>query len=170
MSIEYRSSNASEVEEGIKAQRALESEGAAYIQEVEALRLEALTNVVDKDAKPALREAIKEAKETAKTARNKAIRRGSADLPADQIKSARVQFLESWIGSLEQEHIGHVVAISQREASLRETGSFAPTKEEKAGIEARLTESKEALGVIEVAWKVATSEYDKIVPEDSTEE
>lgn len=163
MSIEYRSGNADEVRASVKTSRALLAEGAAYVNEVEVTRLEALQNLVPKEQKDALKEAVKEARAVAKTARNRAIRLGVNDVDPEQVRAARVTFLTDWISSLEQEHISHSLTISQREASLDLTGPEAPTDEERKGIASRLAESREALKVIEAAWKVATSEYDSLV-------
>lgn len=166
MAIQYRSVNAEEVETQVKAARAQEAEATAFSNEMEIVRLQAvLATVTTKEDKDALANAIKAAEASAKSARNKATRLNSdGALNSAGITAARRTFLESWITSLEQEHVAHSTVIAQREAALASTGTSAPSAAEKAEISLRLDDSKAAVKVIESSWNVATKEYDSIAP------
>lgn len=168
MAIDYRSVNAEDVETQVKAARAQDAERSAFAAEVEVERLDAVASKVrKKEDKEALKAARDQAKEQADSLRNKASRMNSENvLDADTEKAIQADFLNTWIASLEQEHVAHSTIIAQREASLASTGADAPGEEEKKEMQARLDESKLALEVIESSWHVATQKLDAIVPDE----
>lgn len=172
MAIDYRSVNAEDVETQVKAARAQDAERSAFAAEVEVERLDAVASKVrKKEDKDALKAARDQAKEQADSLRNKASRlNAEAVLDDATSKAIQADFLNSWIASLEQEHVAHSTIIAQREASLASTGADAPGEEEKKEMQARLDESKMALEVIESSWHVATEKLDAIVPDDVVEE
>ena len=171
MAIDYRAVDADSVADQVKAQRAAESEGQAYASEMEIVRLEAVASkVTKKEDKDALKAAIAQAKDAAKEVRKRANRLNKGEvLGADGVTSARVQFLQNWITSLEQEHVAHTTVLAQRQDAIMITGIDAPSDAEKADIQRRMEDSAESLLVIESSWNIATEEYDKIVPQEPVE-
>jgi len=168
MAINYRAVDASGVEDQVKSQRASEAEANAYAAEMEIVRLEAVASkVTKKEDKDALKAAIDRAKEDSKEVRKRANRLNKGEvLGADGVLGARVQFLDNWITSLEQEHVAHTTVLSQRQDAIMATGADAPNETEKAEIQKRMLDSTSALTVIEASWNIATTEYDKIVPKE----
>lgn len=164
MSIQYRTVDPEATEKNVLRQRVVEAESAAYQQEAEVKRLEALEAVVStKEEKAALKQAVKGAKEAAKTPRARANRLNQDGVASEEdLAGARKAFLEQWIPSLEGEHVSHTALIKQREQSLATTGENAPSDEDRERIQANIDSSKEALVVIESAWKVATAELDSL--------
>lgn len=172
MAIDYRSVNPTDVEDAAKRQRAAESEVAAFAAEVEVERLQA---VADSTRKKADKEAILSAKEAAQaraeTQRARAhTAREESPLTADEEVAVQRDFLNRWIASLEQEHVGHTVLITQNEAALAAEGAGALNDEERTQTEQALENSKEALKVIESSWRVATEKLDALPSEDADEE
>jgi hypothetical protein len=171
MAIDYRSVNPTDVEDAAKRQRAAEAEVAAFAAEVEVERLDAVAKSTRKKAdKEAVLAAKEEARANAETkrARAKAAKEESA-LTSDEEVAVQRNFLNRWIDSLEKEHVGHTILVSQNTAALAVTGSGELTETERADTERAIANSEEALKVIESSWHVATEKLDAL-PSDEVDD
>lgn len=168
MAIDYRNVDAADVQEQVLLNRAMEAERNAFAAEMEVVRLDAVAPTLkNKNDREALEPARRTAKENAEALRNAASRADAASLLTDEHRqSVHADFLNSWVTSLESEHVGHTALIAQERASLADTSATGPTEDERAAIQQRLDNSVEALSIIESSWHVATKSLDSVVPRE----
>ncbi len=164
MAIEYRSVDADATRAGAKKQHSAAREEEAFAVEVETERLNALNKQSrTKEEKAVLKQLLEANRADVKARRARAHEAAKeAPLTNDETTAVRRDFLNRWIASLEQEHIGHEILISNKEAALQLTGDAALSEEETQQAMAEIKNSRDSLETIEASWNVATAKLDAL--------